>query len=198
VETEIAQEVYEAIKAGHWRNRHAPVGLVDILERVDSSQRWLVGHRELDDALRQLTESGAISEVGQRMYVAQARSSVSAYRNLSKAEYDEAVTRYKDEFADNVASVARLPLVRRLAGSVDTDHVAISFAIDRVADRFGGRIGDEVGTNPLTFAVSLPLEADRDSFVAEVRQALEARSLIGRETWVTFADGARAQVGGLT
>jgi hypothetical protein len=190
-------EVLEAIKAGHLRNRHAPVGLVDILERYDASQRALLTHAELDAALRRLTESGAIRDVGQRMFVAH-DARPEPYTPLTEAEYREAVKRYKDEFADNVAWLMRLPFVRRFApASLDADHVAISFAIERVVDRFGGQLGDVVGRVPLSYPVGLPADTDREIFLRDVRDALRERSLGDRETWLMFADGDRVRVGGL-
>ena len=192
-------EVLQAIRAGHLSDRRAPVGLVDVLERVDASQRWLLSHGELDSALKRLTESGAISDVGDRMFVARPSPTNDAYRPLTEAEYADAVRRYRDDFADNVGWLMRLPFLRRLAPrSVDPEHVAISFAIERVVDRFGGTIGDAVGRAPLSYPVSLPAEADRDEVIRETRDALRSRSLSGREAWLTFADGTRAQVGGLT
>lgn len=191
-------EVLEAIKAGHFSDRRAPVGLVDILERVDASQRWLLSHGDLDAALKRLSESGAISDLGNRMFVARPSPTNDAYRPLTEAEYADAVRHYRDEFADNVAWLMRLPFFRRLAPtSVDTEHVAISFALERVVDRFGGAIGDAVGRAPLSYPVSLPADADRADVIRETRDALTTRSLSGRETWLMFADGTRAQVGGL-
>jgi hypothetical protein len=192
-------DVLEAIKAGHFADRGAPVGLVDILERFDASQRGLLSHGELDSALRRLTESGVISDVGNRMFVARGSPTHDVYRPLTEAEYADAVRRYRDDFADNVAWLMRLPFFRRFApASVDTDHVAISFAIERVVDRFGGTIGDAVSTAPLSYPVSLRTDVDRDDVISEIRDALMARSLSDRETWLMFADGTRARVGGLT
>lgn len=192
-------EVLEAIKAGHFSDRRAPVGLVDILERFDASQRGLLSHAELDSALKRLTESGAISDVGNRMFVARGSPAHDPSRPLTDAEYTDAVRRYRDEFADNVAWVMRLPFFRRFApASVDTEHVAIAFAIERVIDRFGGTIGEAVGRAPLNYPVTLPADVDRDEVISEIRDALRARSLSGRETWLMFTDGIRARVGGLT
>jgi hypothetical protein len=190
-------EVLEAIKAGHFGDRHAPVGLVDILERYDASQRGSLTHAELDAALRRLTESGAIRDVGQRMFVVH-DAAPEAYTPLTEAEYREAVNRYRDEFADNVAWLMRLPFFRRFApSSVDPDHVAISFAIERVVARFGGELGDVVGRAPLSYPVSLRADTDREVFLRDVRDALREKSLGDRETWLMFADGDRARVGGL-
>jgi hypothetical protein len=192
-------EVLEAIKAGHFRNRRAPVGLVDILERYDANQRSLLTHTELDSALRRLTESGAIRDLGNRMFVADAWTTPERYTPLTEAEYSEAVREYRDEFADNVAWLTRLPLFRRLApDSVDAEHVAISFVLERVVERFGGQIGDVVGRVPLSYSVSLPADADRETFIRDTRAALSERSLNSRETWLMFADGVRTQVAGLT
>ena len=191
-------EVFEAIKAGQFGNRHAPVGLVDILERYDASQRALLTHAELDSALRRLSESGAIRDIGGRMFVAEASKTPGRYSALTEAEYLDAVNRYKDEFADNVAWLTRLPIFRRLApSSVDLDHVALSAAIERVVARFGGQLGDAVGRAPLSYPVSLPDATDRETFLRAVRDALRERSLDDRETWLMFADGDRARVGGL-
>jgi hypothetical protein len=189
-------EVLEAIQAGHHRNRHAPVGLVDILERYDASQRALLTHAELDAALRRLTESGAIRDIGQRMFVVH-DATPERYTPLTEAEYREAVNRYKDDFADTVAWLMRLPFFRRFAPApVDADHVAISFAIERVVAQFGGQLGDVVERAPLRYPVSLPDATDRETFLRAVRDALRERSLGERETWLMFADGDRARVGG--
>jgi hypothetical protein len=192
-------EVLEAIKAGQFRNRRAPVGLVDILERYDASQRAVLAHHELDTALRRLSEAGAIRDVGNRMFVADASATPSPYTALTEAEYRDAVTRYSDEFADNVAWLTRVPSFRRFAGnSVDLDHVAISFTIERVVERHGGQLGDAAGRFPLSYPVILPARADRDTFVRDVRDELTKRALSDRETWLLFADGDRAQVAGRT
>ena len=196
--TGLTREVFEAIKAGHWGDRRAAVGLVDILERVDSSQRALLTHGELDHALAALTESGEISEVEPRTYVALGPSGA-AHRPLTKDEYDLAVRKYRDDFADDVVKVFGSQAFQALAGpSFDPDDVAISFAIERVVDRYGGTLGDSVGGLRLNYPVSLPADADRDLLVGEVRESLRSRSLGQRETWLLFSDGSRAQVGGLT
>ena len=189
------RDVDEAIRAGHPSDGGRGVGLVDILERVDASQKWLLSHRDLDDTLRRLFENGSISEVGPRRSVATTAATDEVYRPLTEAEYGAAVHRYRDEFADTVAKV--MPFLKRHAPpSVDLDGVAPAFVIERVVARFGGTIGESVGSEPLGYPVSLPESADRDAFVEAVRAALSERDLGGIDTWLMFASGDRIQVGG--
>ena len=199
--------VFEAIRGGRPSDRGPGVGLVDILERVDFQEKWLLNHSELDNSLRRLTENGRITEVAPGRYAGREPGGpTETYHPIDIGTYDAAVRTYRDGFADDVANVMRLPFLRHSAPpDVDLDLVAISFVIERVVERFRGKFGDAVQPTwaadtairerPLAFPVSLPAGADRDDFRRAVQEALALRALNHRETWLLFPDGTRIEVG---
>lgn len=200
------ETVFEAIRAGHPSDRGPGVGLVDILERVDAQEKWLLSHRELDGSLRRLTENGKIAEVAPGRYApVEGGASTKPYRPVDLDTYDRAVRQYRDEFADNVAAV--MPWLRRSAPlELDLDLVSISFVLERVVDQFAGTLGDAVQptwsqhgpdvTVPLSFPVNLPAATDRDAFELAVTDALSSRSLGHRQIWLLLGDGTRLEMGG--
>lgn len=198
--------VLEAIRVGRPSDRGPGVGLVDILERVDAQEKWLLSHKELDSSLRRLIESGKIAEVAPGRYAPlRPGGPPSLYRPVDADAYDRAVREYRDGFADDVATV--MPWLRGFAPpELDLDLVSISFVIGRVVERFGGTLGDAVQPTwsqegpdlavPLSFPVSLPAGCDRDALRQAVMDALTSRSLDHRKTWLLLPDGARLEVGG--
>ena len=189
------QDVLEAIRAGRPSDGGPGVGLVDILERVDARQRWLLSHWELDGALQRLSERGSIHEIGPRRYVADPAAAVGPYLPLTIDEYRAAAKQYRDEFADDVAKV--VPLLKGLGPpTFDADDVAIAFVLERVVRRFHGTLGESVGRGPLSYPLSLPADADITAFTQAARSALAERLLGAGDTWLLLANGDRIQVGG--
>lgn len=193
------------LEAIHSRSGSSIVDVATILERVDSTERWLLTFPELDGGLRRLSETGRIGEVSVGRYVsAGSRHPTGPYSGLTLERYEAAVTAYRTAFAADVEWLMRSPFLRApvglmrwcyqltggrfglAPGSVDLDAVAIAFAVDRVIGPRGAEAGDlSVEGDSLVIPVfegdvSLDRAAVLDDVTEAVRRHKHRRTVVIR------------------
>jgi hypothetical protein len=74
------------------------MSLVDIIAAVDSQERLVLSHEELDGGLRRLSEAGRIREVERLRFCAAVGDGTKAFSGLSEEEHDTACRQYRKMF----------------------------------------------------------------------------------------------------
>jgi hypothetical protein len=198
--------IFAAIRG---RTGSSVVDIPTILDRVDSSERWLLSFEELDGGLRRLSDAERIGEVSTGQFIASGSSRSSRpYSGLSAARYDAAVEAYRTSFAAAAVAAMRSPVFRgftslmrmayRVTGRrmglarewIDLDAVAIAFTIDGLLAGYGAQTGDPIidGSSLTIPIIEGSMVLDRSTVVARVETAIRQHRF-DRIVVLRFADG---------